>query len=298
MNPELSAAWATAPRLVDAEHALTRGREHLANLGPIPVYGQASARLARDITQRIRNGEALPDTPSLGQQALAARRAAEDHAAAREVLQSAVQHLEADVAEAKRSGFLAALTHLRGRLAEVLDQTRELLPALGDVRDKSSAFDAAPAAQVAWRELYDLTQQYTLIRQAQTAVTMAAAPSGISGAIGGGMTYNEARKTGLAELAGFVDIWNDTPLQNLHGDSEPPAPPWPSDADPRTGHYSPAYVAWVASTPEARAWLPDPEELADAITRAAQVRHQRLVECERELAPMRSRAIDAGLIDV
>jgi hypothetical protein len=97
-------------------------------------------------------------------------------------------------------------------------------------------------------------------------------------------------------MEGLPEVWNDVAETDLNGNSVTP-PPWPGDADPRAGFYSPAYVAWLAETPEAKPWIPDPDQIGQAINRAARIRNQRLAERERKIAPRRAHALATGQID-
>jgi hypothetical protein len=296
MNPEVDAAWAVAPTVHEAGERLAHARAILTSRGPAPAPGQVSRALAEQVADMIRRGEPLPD--DLGAQAINAQRAAELHQAEGDILRGVVTRLETDLDTIRRAQAPDALDYLRGRLADILDQARALLPHLGDVRDKAAAFDASPEAQTAWRKLTDLTEQYTAVREAQMTITIVAAPgSGIKGGIGAGMTYNAARKTGLAEMEGLPEVWNDVAETDLNGNSVTP-PPWPGDADPRAGFYSPAYLAWLAeNVDQARPWIPDPDQIGQAINRAARIRNQRLADRERKQAPRRAHALATGQAD-
>ncbi|MFF0245037.1 hypothetical protein ACWEU6_37115 [Streptosporangium sandarakinum] len=259
MNTELAKAWAHAPGIVELTAAITRLRS-------IPTGATNPAVvLADQLTEQLLTGGELPDPAELGRRAIAARQAAADQAAAAQILAETSTKLGSRLADARRAGAPTALAHLGKRLAETLDQVRDLAPRLGAVKDRDQAWNAPAEIQDVWRQLEDLNRTYTEIRRAQTEVTSAITNS-IPSPHGGSVALADVVRLGVLDLAGLPDIADFTTATDVNGHVVDRGQPWPTVNFGM--RYTVTHLLWLTATPKAKPWIPTTkQQIAQAFER-------------------------------
>lgn len=250
---------AAAPELAAIDKTIAR-IESLGRAAAPRTADELAESLAHDL---IAGGE-LPDPAGVGRRYLAAQEADKHRAAAAQILPDVASHLKSYRSEVKQAAVPGALDHLGKRMQEILDQVRELLPALGDVRTRDAAWSAGPRVRDAWARLEDATAAYEDVRGAQVDLTKLITTY-VRNSMGGTLEIQQLVKTGVMEMEGLDQVANFRASTDLVSGSVSTAQPWPTVEFGKS--YSPAFVAWIARTPAAKPWIPTVEQMEDGLTR-------------------------------
>ncbi|MFF4672121.1 hypothetical protein ACFY1C_20025 [Streptomyces sp. NPDC001279] len=168
MSTELTAAYAAVPEIAAAETRLTEAKR-LVTEAPEAVAPEAAreAVIAEAVAAFVDSGtfpadvgrraeEAFRDAEATGQEIVARKRA--------------VTGAEWALYSALTDHAGAVLSHLAGRLADLLESAREAFAALGGVNSAEDAIAAGDEATSAWATLRTVVRDVGSVRDAQWTV--------------------------------------------------------------------------------------------------------------------------------
>lgn len=244
-NAELQAALDVVPNLASLSTQIARLVSDAMDLDPAQTGDQVTTAAGASLSA----GKGLP--ADLLKQYAAAQSAEAAYGSAQVALSRLLTDLKGQRDQALASGLDDTLAVLGRRLSEVLGELADQLRA---AKRASSADEAIRLGVVEeWRRVVALRQHYRAVRDAQHHLTRALADDEVWTAL------NKAwLVVGYAE--GLPEVWPDLPewhrygfTFDQYGNRQLASPPWP---DPK----SEQFADWLALNPQARPWVPTPQD--------------------------------------
>jgi hypothetical protein len=231
LPPAVTALWAAHKRLAGEIRA------EVEAAAPKSSVGVGSA--AEDVVARLVAGRPV-DFASLAETAIEASLAGQRFDAMKRVFDAALNQAERELESVLVEHADDAVRDLQLRLADLLDEVREVTKAMGDrERTGDAMLDAPKPIQQAYKRLPDLAGRYNRLKAAHRDLLM----------IRGGVNHAHLRRFGDVRDAGR--LWAET--------DRPGVDPWPQDVRD--------LLLWSVDT-EHVLWFPTVGELADAASHA------------------------------
>ncbi|WP_329159087.1 hypothetical protein OHB49_08150 [Streptomyces sp. NBC_01717] len=206
MNAQLEAAHAAVPAIADYHRRKARVDELLRSLPAVETPEAEAARVADEVAEEYLTSGTWPaDVEQRAQEAYT--RAVGAHAVRSRFLALHRDYTGAATLVSLRQAYRAEILEALGvQLADLLQEAKQHVPALGSVRDADAALAAGGAAAEAYTKLKPLVSVLSGIREAQWSALSQGELTGP------GSLYSRAKASGHGDVQGVND---ETPARQV-----------------------------------------------------------------------------------